>query len=80
MRCSEGRQVLDHAEPGFAFHCNANGERDLICFRLTDHVSYIAFTVGVRLMVDLVRTVKKLLYREEMMGIDESVCNERKGK
>lgn len=36
-------------------------ERDLICFRLTDHVSYITFTVGVRLMVDLVRTVKKLL-------------------
>lgn len=49
--------MLDHAEPGFAFHCNANGER----FDLTDHVSYIAFTVGVRLMVDLVRTVKKLL-------------------
>lgn len=33
MRCSKGRQVLDHAESDFAFYPNAKGERsDLFYF------------------------------------------------
>lgn len=33
IRCSKGRQVLDHAEPDFAVYPNAKGERsDLFNF------------------------------------------------